>query len=503
MATSDTKGYGDDNDNKLAQHVSDASLVDVPTITGTRREPPELVKNLSLEERQHLETALVRKIDLRLLPMLILMYIMNYLDRNNIASARLAGLQDPHSKGGLDLTSTQYLTALSILFVGYLLMQIPSNLFLNKIGKPALYLPTVMIIWGVISAATAGAQSYGGLIAIRFFLGFVEAAYFPGCLFFLSSWYTRKELGFRTAMLYSGALLSGAFSGLIAAGIKNGLDGARGLRAWRWLFIIEGVITIFFAFCSYFALPNFPRTTSWLTEEERQLAIWRLEEDIGEDDWIDSSQQTFFHGMNLAFQDIKTWILVSLPRQCFSVTLTPSQMVLLFGFVASGTVTNLFPTVVATLGYSDVDSLLLTVPPYILAVVTSFCNAWHADKTGERYFHITLPLYFAVIAFIIAATTTTIGPRYFAMMLMPAGVYTGYGVALGWISNTLPRPPAKVVYISCPRKSHTDTCPSVPLLSQPSMLSPTAPQSTLPTCIQSQRDRATVRFSQFQGKTGY
>ncbi|KAF6231786.1 hypothetical protein HO173_010088 [Letharia columbiana] len=427
MATSDTKGYGDDNDNKLAQHVSDASLVDVPTITGTRREPPELVKNLSLEERQHLETALVRKIDLRLLPMLILMYIMNYLDRNNIASARLAGLQDPHSKGGLDLTSTQYLTALSILFVGYLLMQIPSNLFLNKIGKPALYLPTVMIIWGVISAATAGAQSYGGLIAIRFFLGFVEAAYFPGCLFFLSSWYTRKELGFRTAMLYSGALLSGAFSGLIAAGIKNGLDGARGLRAWRWLFIIEGVITIFFAFCSYFALPNFPRTTSWLTEEERQLAIWRLEEDIGEDDWIDSSQQTFFHGMNLAFQDIKTWIL----------------MVLLFGFVASGTVTNLFPTVVATLGYSDVDSLLLTVPPYILAVVTSFCNAWHADKTGERYFHITLPLYFAVIAFIIAATTTTIGPRYFAMMLMPAGVYTGYGVALGWISNTLPRPPAK------------------------------------------------------------
>ena len=119
-------------------------------------------------------------------------------------------------------------------------------------------------------------------------------------------------------------------------------------------------------------------------------------------------------------------------------------MILLFGFVASGTVTNLFPTVVKTLGYSDVISLLLTVPPYMLAVITSFLNAWHADRTGERYFHITLPLYFAVIAFIIAATTTAIGPRYFAMMLMPAGVYTGYVVALGWISNTLPRPPAKV-----------------------------------------------------------
>lgn len=170
-------------------------------------------------------------------------------------------------------------------------------------------------------------------------------------------------------------------------------------------------------------------------------------------------------------------------------------MGLLFGIVAAATVTNLFPTVVATLGYSDVDSLLLTVPPYILAVITSFCNSWHADKTGERYFHITLPLYLAVIAFIIAATTTTIGPRYFAMMLMPAGVYSGYGVALGWISNTLPRPPAKVVYIPSLCESHTDTLSSVLLPLQPSTPSQTLAQSTLPTCIQSQRDRATVRFS--------
>ena len=323
MATSQIRSYGDDDDddNKMAEHVFNTSL-DKSTTTRTKRQPPELVRDLSPEERQRLEKALVRKIDFRLLPMIILMYIMNYLDRNNIAAARLAGLQAPQSKGGLNLTSTQYLTALSILFVGYLVMQIPSNLFLNKIGKPALYLPTVMIVWGVISAATAGAHSYGGLIAIRFFLGFVEAAYFPGCLFYLSSWYTRSELGFRIALLYSGSLLSGAFSGLISAGITNGLDGARGLRAWRWLFIIEGVITIFIAFLAYLTLPNFPRTTSWLTENERQLAIWRLDEDIGEDDWVDSKQQTFFHGMKLAFQDIKMWILVCIEEYCLEMVLT-------------------------------------------------------------------------------------------------------------------------------------------------------------------------------------
>ncbi|KAL8719424.1 MAG: hypothetical protein Q9225_003567 [Loekoesia sp. 1 TL-2023] len=382
----------DGDDKPEPEHVSETSL-DPTTSTPSahrKREAPPLVRDLTPEERAHLEKVLVAKIDLRLLPMLIIMYLMNYLDRNNIAAARLAGLEDE-----LNLTGTQYLTALSILFVGYILMQVPSNLFLNKIGKPAIYLPAVMVIWGTISAATAAVQSFGGLIAIRFFLGFVEAAYFPGCLFFLSSWYTRKELGFRTAVLYSGSLMSGAFSGLITAGITGNLDGKRGLRAWRWLFIIEGVVTIFIAFIAFFILPNFPRTTSWLTENERQLAVWRLDEDIGEDDWTGSQNQTFWHGMKLAFEDIKTWVL----------------MVLLFCFVASGTVTNLFPTIVQTLGYSNVISLLLTVPPYVLGVITTFCNSWHADRTGERYFHITIPLYFGVAAFIIAAATTKTAPR--------------------------------------------------------------------------------------------
>src|SRR5436309_12571972 len=109
-----------------------------------------------------------------------------------------------------------------------------------------------MIDMGTISVITAAVQNFGGLLACRFFLGFIEAAYFPGCLFYLSSWYTRKELGFRTAVLYSGSLISGAFSGLIAAGITGNMDGARGLRAWRWLFIIEGAITVVVAATAYF-----------------------------------------------------------------------------------------------------------------------------------------------------------------------------------------------------------------------------------------------------------
>lgn len=284
-----------------------------------------------------------------------------------------------------------------------------------------------MIIWGGISTATAACQNYGGLIACRFMLGFIEAAYFPGCLYYLSCWYTRSELGFRTAIFYSGALISGAFSGLISAGVRYNMDGLHGLRAWRWLFIIEGTVTVGIACVSFFILPNFPRTTSWLTDEERELAIWRLQEDIGEDDWVDGKHQSFSEGAKLAFSDSKTYIL----------------MIMVFGIVASGTVTNFFPTVVATLKYNDVNTLLLTAPPYVLAVITTFLNSWHADRTGERFFHIVIPLCFAIFAYILAAATTSTAPRYVAMMLMPTGVYTGYVVALGWISNTLPRPPAK------------------------------------------------------------
>jgi hypothetical protein len=195
----------------------------------------------------------------------------------------------------------------------------------------------------------------------------------------------------------------------------------------RWMFIIEGAITVVIAFGCYFILPNFPRTTKWLSEQERQLAVWRLEEDVGEDDWVSSDEQNFWDGLKLAVQDMKTYVL----------------MFLLLGLVSAGSVTNFFPSVVGTLGYNTINTLLLTVPPYVLAVITAMLNAWHADRTGERYFHITLPMYVALVAFILAAATTATAPRYVAMMLMVPGVYTGYVVALAWVSNSIPRPPAK------------------------------------------------------------
>ncbi|EPE09849.1 pantothenate transporter liz1 [Ophiostoma piceae UAMH 11346] len=417
-------GISPATDSTTVVRVDDKIVADAATAQAVSRglQPPAFLLNMTAEERIAMEKRLKRKIDSRLMPMIILMYILNYIDRNNISAATLGGLKED-----LNLSSTQFLTAVSILFVGYLLMQIPSNLFLNKTGRPAIYLPTCMILWGVISGATAACRSAGELYAVRFVLGFVEAAYFPGCLYYLSCWYTRKELSLRSAVLYSGALISGAFSGLIAAGVVSGMDYARGLRAWRWLFIIEGAATVVIAFSAYFVLPNFPRTTMWLTEEERQLAAWRLEEDVGDDDWVDSREQTFWQGARMAFTDSKTYVLI----------------VLLFCIVASGSITNFFPIVVKTLNKGNVETLLLSAPPYVLAVITTYLNALHADRTGERYFHIAGPMVLAIIAYILGVATSSFVPRYISMMLVVPGVYSGYVVALAWISNTMPRPPAK------------------------------------------------------------
>jgi MFS family permease len=122
-------------------------------------------------------------------------------------------------------------------------MQLPSNLLLTRV-PPAIYLGCAMAVWGVISAAQASTKSFGALLACRILLGVVEAPFFPGAIMLMSSWYTRAELAHRIAWFYSGSSLANMFGGLLGAGILGNLNGAHGIAGWRWLFIIEGVITV-------------------------------------------------------------------------------------------------------------------------------------------------------------------------------------------------------------------------------------------------------------------
>jgi len=348
----------------------------------------------------------------------VLIYILNYIDRNNASAARLRGLETD-----LKLKGQEFATLLSILYVGYIIMQVPSNMFLNYIGKPSIYLPCCVLIWGMISTLTGITTNFTGALLTRFFLGFVEAAFFPGALFLLSKWYRREELGLRTAILYCGNLASNAFGNLIAAAILGNLEGKLGHAAWRWLFYIEGALTMSTALIALFILPDFPSTTTWLSPLERRLAEVRMAEDVGE---TDSEQGGAFTGLIQAVTDWKVWFL--------AMTLTAYVIGLAFNAY--------FPTLTATLGYSRTVTLLLCAPPWGFATIIAFVNARHADKTGERFYHIIGPFIVGIIGFIIALATEKTAPRFVALFLM-AQSYAGFIVFYSWLSNSIPRPPAK------------------------------------------------------------
>ncbi|KAK6084682.1 pantothenate transporter liz1 [Seiridium cupressi] len=365
------------------------------------------------------EKELVRKIDFRIFPVLVVLFILNFIDRNNFANARLKGLEDD-----LNLTDVQYQTCISILLVGYVAVQIPSNMILSKLSRPSWYLCACVATWGVISAATGAVQNATGAILCRFFLGCVEASLFPGSIYLLARWYTRKEMQLRVTILNGGNLAAQAFGGLIAAGILGDMEGMAGLRAWRWLFIIEGAITVACAIVAVFILPEYPQSTGWLSEREKLIAQKRLALDAGIVEAVEN--ESAMHGLKLAVMDPKVWLL--------GITYHATIMALSFSYF--------FPTITASLGYGTTKTLLLTAPPWIWALLFSVPLAWHADKTGERFWHYTIPAVICIIGYIISMTTTTTAPRYFAMFMMTTGYTCGF-IMLAWISNTIVRPASK------------------------------------------------------------
>lgn len=175
---------------------------------------------------------------------------------------------------------------------------------------------------------------------------------------------------------------------------------------------------------AYPILPDYPQSTRWLSGKEATIAQARLSEDVGIAD--DDQPKSAFHGFSLAVSDPKVWLLG------FTYFLT--IMGLSFSFF--------FPTITQALGYSTVKTLLLTAPPWIFAILVSLPNALHADRTGERYFHYLWPAVACMTGYAISMGTHSIGGRYFSTFLMTTGYASGF-VVLAWISNTLPRPPAK------------------------------------------------------------
>jgi MFS family permease len=166
---------------------------------------------------------------------------------------------------------------LTLFFVGYILFEVPCNIILKR-TSPKFWLPTLMLVWGVVTTLQGVIQSLAGFFVVRFFLGIAEGGLFPGVIFYLSMWYKRHERQYRVALFFSAASLAGAFGGVLAFGIAH-MKGVAGLSGWRWIFILEGILTVVLAVAAYGFITNYPETTRFLSEDEKSVLVKRIESD--------------------------------------------------------------------------------------------------------------------------------------------------------------------------------------------------------------------------------
>ena len=359
------------------------------------------------------ERKLMTKIDLRVMPFLCVMYLLAFLDRVNIGNASLFGMLKE-----LKLTGDKYNNALVIFFVPYVLFEIPSNILLKKF-RPHVWLSLCMFGFGLVTTLQGLVRNYSGLLATRFFLGLFETGMFPGAFYLIGMWYKRHEAQKRYSFFFSSTTLAGAFGGLLAAAIGK-MSGIRGYLGWRWIFILEGILTCVVAVFFFFLLPDFPEQAKWLTEEERAYVAHRLQADQGKSAL---ERRITARDVRNVFKDFK---------------------IFLGGFMYFGMIVPAYgyayfaPTIIKTYGYSAIQTQLHSVPPWAAAFVFSMLVAWLSDKTRHRFLFTVFGTCIAIAGFGILITVhTNKHLEYAALFLVTMGTYSIMPVIVCWFSMNL------------------------------------------------------------------
>ncbi|KAI8140340.1 major facilitator superfamily domain-containing protein [Fennellomyces sp. T-0311] len=373
--------------------------------------PPSVASGYIPPDEKELKK-LMWKVDLRIIPLVALLYLFSYLDRVNIGNAKIAGLMED-----VDMTESEYNWALSIFFIGYIVFEVPSNVILKKIG-PRIWLSTIMVIWGTILAAMSKVKTGNHLLAARFFLGVAEAGLYPGVLFYLSVWYTRKQQATRIALFYGSSTLAGAFGGVLAYGIMH-MDGLRGMRGWQWIFIIEAIPTIVLGFATYFILPDYPEKTKFLSEREREIIVNIIKVDVGPAVERHFSWKQFWD----VFKDWKTFAFGVLSF----AACTPMYSLSMF-----------MPSIIRDMGFSSLRAQAMSSPPYAVACVITILNAMSADRHTERGFHIAIPSALGLIGYMLLIVCRNKGPAalYVSAIITVTGAFAESPPKTSWFSNS-------------------------------------------------------------------
>ncbi|EOR04997.1 hypothetical protein J056_000362 [Wallemia ichthyophaga EXF-994] len=370
------------------------------------------------------ERRLLWKLDLRLIPILSLLYLISFIDRVNIGQAKVAGMVT-----SLGMTSHQFQIANTIFFSTYVAFEIIGNLLIKKF-RPSRTLP-VMITWVVLYRASslltrtrawsavligqAFAKNAGHLYTTRVLLGVFEASLFPGAIYIISLYYPRSEQTLRMGFLFSACVLAGAFGGVLAYGLSQ-IHGA-GLEGWSYIFLIEGAMSFVVAVISFFTIVDLPKEAKFLSEPEREFVIHRIKQGQGA---LSLDVDFSWNHITSAILDYKLYIFASM------YFCTGALLYALATFA---------PVIISQLGeWSNAQSQLLTVPPYALGFITTIGCAYISDKTGYRAFLIMLGTFVSLIGYILILVIPDHAPgaKYFSLFVMVAGFSPAAGIVLAW-----------------------------------------------------------------------
>ncbi|CAO3586326.1 unnamed protein product [Absidia cylindrospora] len=350
------------------------------------------------------EKALVRKLDRRIMPMLTVLYICQRLDLSNIGNAKVEGLLTD-----LNMTDSQFSWVISIYTLGVMAMQIPSNMLMER-SRPSIFLSVIVSVWSIVSIMTCFVTDFKTLVVARFFLGIAESPYFPASV----------EIAVRNAVFYCGNWLSGALGGAFAGAIISGMDNVGGMRGWRWLFVLEGIITLCIGVVSYWILPDYPSNTKWLTEEERDLAIRRLGHAA-------PKEKFSWEGVKAALLDYKVWVFI-----------------IIFMAIQTGGQMNYFmPTFIQNVGYTGAMVQYMTIPVYVFAAVLSLVVAVLSDRFQVRSVFIAFCMAVALVGYVLQVTSENHAVLFFSLFLCGGGVWSSLGVSLAWLGDCVPGPRQK------------------------------------------------------------
>ncbi|KAK0185190.1 MFS general substrate transporter [Armillaria mellea] len=391
---------------ELVENSKDVAVQSIDNVGGEATLPPPP----GLTDEQ--EKKLWRKIDLRLMPILSLMYLFSFLDRGNIGNAKLQGLTTQ-----LHLDSNKYNIVLTMYFIPYCIFQCPANLVLRKF-RPSRWLPGITVVWGIVMTLMGLAKNYPQLVGARVCLGVSEAGLFPGVVYYLTLWYPRHQLQLRIGYFFGAASLAGAFSGLLAFAISF-MSGTRGLLGWSWIFIIEGSATVAVGLLSFFIMVDFPTTAKFLTPEERAFVVWKKKYEnssVGEEEHF---------SVQHIIQALTDW------QVFLHILIYMSIIGPLYG------ITFFLPTIINTFGHTPAISQLLTVPPYVFATIVLYLFARYSDSLKMRSPFIYLGLVMLLMGFAINVSDAAPGVKYFGTFFCVAGSYASFPGVVAWLGNNL------------------------------------------------------------------